>query len=371
MITAYVKPTNFCNVGCTHCYLPVEVRSNKGIMSMDTVQSVAEMLADMASRRNDDFVHILWHGGEPLTISVDWYEAAGSILDSVLPGHIESIQTSLIPLRDEHIPLIHNRFSSFIGTSIDFSQRKIQGSVESYSDLWLKKVEKAREAGITVVPGVVPTISDVSSGGVHNIVSFMERYGFPEFNFERYNHFGIDNDDVPSNMEHSQFLVNLYKEIMPMVESGKAPVINVLRAGINGVFHASPGDRWGTTCSSDFIVIEPDGSTNNCPDKAMFEKSFSNVSDGYPAFSSSPKRIEWIRNNRVAHKTQACSDCRFNSWCGSGCPITTNGDSSSECSGYKTFLDLLERDMKDARARSIMGKYIHTICAPKAVQRAA
>ena len=33
MITAYVKPTNFCNVGCTHCYLPEAVRAHQGRMT--------------------------------------------------------------------------------------------------------------------------------------------------------------------------------------------------------------------------------------------------------------------------------------------------------------------------------------------------
>ena len=135
MLLAYMKPTNYCNVGCDHCYLPLAVRANKNLMSMETLEDAAILLKDMSNRypgRVED-VQILWHGGEPLTVPMEWYVKAGNILDIHLPNRVEAIQTSLIPLTERHIEFIQDRLDWQIGTSIDFSQRKIKGSVDNFS----------------------------------------------------------------------------------------------------------------------------------------------------------------------------------------------------------------------------------------------
>ena len=32
-VTAYVKPSDYCNVGCEHCYLPLAVRADRATTS--------------------------------------------------------------------------------------------------------------------------------------------------------------------------------------------------------------------------------------------------------------------------------------------------------------------------------------------------
>jgi MoaA/NifB/PqqE/SkfB family radical SAM enzyme len=161
MITAYIKPTNRCNVGCTHCYLPESVRADKRRMSEDTLVTTAQFIARMQERGRHSGAHVLWHGGEPLVLPADWYYRAGEILDRELPGHTESMQTSLIPLRQEHVELLATRLGGFVGSSVDFSQRQIKGSVEEYHRLWMKKVDMARKADIEIIAGVVPTTREI------------------------------------------------------------------------------------------------------------------------------------------------------------------------------------------------------------------
>ena len=136
MILAYMKPTNYCNVGCTHCYLPEIVRANKYRLSHDTLEKAAALIGDMVKAHRRDGALILWHGGEPLTVPVDWYYEAGEVLDRMLPKHMQALQTSLVPWRDEYKDWVIERCGREIGSSIDFSQRKIKGSVENYHKLW-------------------------------------------------------------------------------------------------------------------------------------------------------------------------------------------------------------------------------------------
>lgn len=363
MITAYVKPTNYCNVGCDHCYLTLDVRANKTRMSEQTLRDSARMLRDMAVAGRHDSAMILWHGGEPLTMPLEWFEMASSVLDDELGEHYESIQTSLIPFTEKWIPWVKSRLGSHIGSSIDFNSRKFKGSAEAYQSLWMQKVDLARSHGIHVVPGTVPSLREVGRASQIN-QWFIDR-DLLEFNIERYNQFGMDLPDWPSNAQHSQFLIDLFADVMVRISLGqsKIPLIRVLAAAIGGVLYDTPGDRWGGSCQSDFVVIEPDGGLNNCTDKTSFEPAYSNVAQGFGGFASSPMRRKWIRIQAVDHRKDHCAVCENRSWCKSGCPITPNGpsDGQDECAGYKRFVDYV-RDFVSLPSGLEMARNYHRYC---------
>lgn len=363
MITAYIKPTNFCNVGCDHCYLTTDVRANKSRMTPQVMRQTAVMLRDMASAGRHDSVMVLWHGGEPMTMPLEWFEMAGEILDEVLPMHYESIQTSLIPFTEKWVPWVKSRLGSHIGSSIDFNSRRFKGSAEAYQSLWMQKVDLARSHDIYVVPGMVPSLREVERAGQIN-QWFLDR-DLLEFNIERYNQFGMELPDWPTNAQHSRFLIELFSDVMVRISLGQAkiPVIRVLAAAIGGVLYDTPGDRWGGSCQSDFVVIEPDGGTNNCTDKTSFEPAYSNVVDGFAGFAGSEMRRKWIRIQSVSHRKDHCAVCENRSWCKSGCPITPNGPSEGqdECAGYKTFIDYV-RDFVSTSQGLDMARDYHRYC---------
>lgn len=360
MITAYMKGTNRCNVGCTHCYLPEQVRANGSRMSLATIEQSAAFLADMQLKARHESTHVIWHGGEPLVLPPEFYYAAGAVLDRVLPGHTESMQTSLIPLRPEFIGLIKDRFDSFVGSSIDFGQRQIKGSVDAYHQLFMKKVDLARDNGILVIPGVVPSSLDV--GREREMVDWFVDRGFPAFNIDRYNAYEAVFPDRPSNKQHAQFLIGLADALFDRMQTDQeAPIVGAIKAGITGILYGVGGDRWGGTCMSDFVVIEPDGSLNNCPDKSSVEEPFGNVAGGYLAFSGSKLRRKWVRHQNFDHKKSHCHGCENQHFCQSGCPITPNGfeDGEDECSGYHSFLSHLRRVAKRDGGRDVMVAYLN------------
>lgn len=359
MITAYVKPTNRCNVGCTHCYLPEAVRADRTRMSDETLASTGRFLAEMLSHGRHAGVHVLWHGGEPLVLPAEWYYKAQEILDGFVPHRTESMQTSLIPLREEHVALLRDRLGGFVGSSVDFSQRMIQGSVERYHALWMKKVDMARAGGVEVIPGVVPTIREM--GREADIVQWFVDRDFPAFNIDRYNAYGSSFPDRPSNLQHSSILEGFFDALMDLMErTGSAPVVGAIRASITGVLFGIGGDRWGGSCTSDFVVVEPDGSLNNCPDKASFEEPFGKVSEGYAAYAASRFRRKWIRHQALTHKMDYCSGCENLHFCKSGCPITPNGPAEGEdgCSGYRPYLSHVRARLSSPAARDVAIAYL-------------
>ena len=329
-------------------------------MSFERIAAVGTFAAEMGNAIHRP-VHVLWHGGEPLMLGADFFREAGDILDAALPGHGESIQTSLIPFREEHVPIVLERFDGGIGSSIDFSQRKLNGSVEAYHDLWMKKVGLARVNGIVVIPGVVPTRNEI--GREAEIVTWMVDRGFEAFNIDRYNAYNTAFPDRPSNREHAVLLGALFDALMEREREGRpAPIVGAVRASITGVLFGVGGDRWGGTCTSDFVVVEPDGSLNNCPDKSTVDVSFGRVEDGYRAFALNRFRRKSIRHHTVDHKMGYCATCENAHFCKSGCPITPNGPQEDpveqECSGYWTYLDHVRKYAASPGGRETMLSYL-------------
>lgn len=335
-LTVYIKPSDYCNVGCDHCYLPKEVRANKMRMSQKTFQASLKAIKDMAKQQNAPGVLIVWHGGEPLSLPVSYFEDLTKQLQEEIPDAIQSLQTSLIPYSEKWNDLIKNYFDSEIGSSIDFTQRTLKGSSRAYHEFWMKKVSKARSAGFSVVPGIVPSKNEVGKG--KEIVDWMSDRGFSRWNIDRYNQYSQFDPNRPLNKEHSKFLTEVFHAVMDKAKKGDFVAINVVRAGIGGVLFNMPGDRWGGHCSHDFLVINPDGGTNACPDKISFE-SFSNISDGYGSYKKSQARKDWIKLHLMGHRNPDCPTCPFNTFCKSGCPLTPNDvPSEGECSGYNRYL---------------------------------
>lgn len=341
MLTVYLKPTNFCNVGCDFCYLPEEVRADKSRMTPETLDATLELIQELALREGHDRIAILYHGGEPLSLSPEtlfWYS------DRVRAGLSrfeiqETVQTSLIPLRDGHIKFIQDRCDSFVGSSLDFTGRTINGSNDKYVDLWLRKVELARANGITVGPIMVPTTNETSNPS--KVYEWFKANGFDYFNIERYNGYGAG-ADRPDNKQHSDFLKALFDLGMADLAAGKPFVANnAVAASIGGVLHGQPGERWGGKCQRDFLVVNPDGSLNTCPDRIEYEQDkWPKAQDGIEAFQTSAVRRDWIKVQMIDHVANHCKTCQFRSFCKSGCPITDHQvhTGGGECAGYRSHL---------------------------------
>lgn len=337
MITCYLKVTNFCNVGCDFCYLPESSRSNNDSMSLQALEGAIGVAQRLCLSERANGITFVIHGGEPLTVPISSLQQILARL-RLVPNSSISLQTSLIPLRPAHRALIDHYFDFGVGTSIDFSGRTVGGSSEDYIELWLKKVELLRSWGKEAVPIFVPSVHDL--GRERELVEFMLKNEFWGFQIERYNDFGNNKSDRPSNKQHAQFLIALTDVLLEYAKKGVYIANNVLSAAISGVVYGQPGDRWGTACTRQFLVVNPDGSTNYCPDRIEQSESFSNVGDGGIEFLESAARRDVIVSHALNHENAFCSSCQYNSWCKTGCPITPNiPESEGDCSGYKSFLN--------------------------------
>ncbi len=77
-----IQPTPFCNIDCTYCYLPD--RNSKAVVSKQTLVNLFSQI--FASGWVQDCLSVVWHAGEPLVLSREFYRDAFRTIDRLKPA---------------------------------------------------------------------------------------------------------------------------------------------------------------------------------------------------------------------------------------------------------------------------------------------
>jgi uncharacterized protein len=112
-----IQPTRFCNINCSYCYLPY--RDHKGTLDLDLIEPLFTKLMDAGLLPRQ--ISVLWHAGEPLAASVDFYRAAFERIHAITAKNsyvTQVIQTNAMLLDQTYCDLIRT-FRVRIGVSID------------------------------------------------------------------------------------------------------------------------------------------------------------------------------------------------------------------------------------------------------------
>ena len=355
----YLKPTNFCNVGCEHCFLTVETRKEKDTMQQKTLEQFAITFSEMKKFYSQETLDIIWHGGEPLLMPTEWYEDASLFLDKYFGVYSQSMQTSLIPLKKEFLPFVKKRLGGVLGTSFDFNSRKINGSWKEYERLYLNKLNMAREENIEI--GIIMTVSKMELGHQKEIVKWFENNDFKSFRCERYTQYLHPVPNYVTNKDVSDWNIGLFDHLLERISTGKSPIVeDIITAGINVAYRGRRGDRWGTTCSSDFFVVEPNGDIYNCPNKAGNEKPMGNVAMGWEGLLTSPERLRMIQEHTFEKAGMGCQSCTYFETCRGGCPILPTGESTdlTDCVGSRHFLDHIRMVADTQEGQALIETYL-------------
>jgi uncharacterized protein len=79
-----MQPTPRCNLNCTYCYIPANVRRRSELMAPEVLETTLQRLVD--EDLLEDRLSISWHGAEPLAAGLAWYRDAVARIDRILGG---------------------------------------------------------------------------------------------------------------------------------------------------------------------------------------------------------------------------------------------------------------------------------------------
>lgn len=112
-----LQPTPFCNISCKYCYLPH--RSSKAKMTFETIEKTFSGL--FGSGWVGEELLVVWHGGEPLVLPVDYYERAFRAIRDLTPAGTKvehGFQTNGVFI-DEEWCSFFKKHNANVGVSID------------------------------------------------------------------------------------------------------------------------------------------------------------------------------------------------------------------------------------------------------------
>lgn len=349
-LVVYIKPTDYCNVGCKHCYLTYTDRKNINKLDIEKTQIIMDNISKYFYDIDKDKVfnvEMIWHGGEPLLIE---YEELSKMLEisnnvkNIKFNH--SIQTSLYPLfeleykdRLKWYMLFKKYFDSFVGTSFDFGKSRVyKGKRENYIRKLNEICLEMKDLGIASALSM--TVNNTMMGQEEEIFDFLKKYKdtFYSYQFERYNDYNSYNKNKLSitNRDFSTFMIGLQN--LYVNQDINNLHINILDDLFNMLKDGRGRDKWAGNCMTNFLIINPDGSTNNCTDKAH-EEDFGNILKyDLKTILINKSRIKWITHQKFKHFNKNCLGCEYNTMCNSGCPLIKNEQVEDECSGYKRLI---------------------------------
>jgi uncharacterized protein len=116
-----LQSTGFCNIDCSYCYLPGRANPHQ-TMDLSTVAQTARLVFDQSLVKHE--IDIVWHAGEPLTLTPDYYENAIEIIEGARPPEAVihyGIQTNGTLINDAWIDLFEQHKIT-VGISLDGPQ---------------------------------------------------------------------------------------------------------------------------------------------------------------------------------------------------------------------------------------------------------
>jgi radical SAM protein with 4Fe4S-binding SPASM domain len=158
-LSLILLPTLDCNAACDYCFEEKSpVALGAGDLPRLTTSILDDMEADGAERGE-----VYWQGGEALLLGPPWYAAAHDVMGAAAAARGRSfkhyLQTNLIGYGPHWNPVIRTMFDGSVGTSMDFpnDHRHLKGgSPQHYTDVWLRAVGQALDAGLDV--GVIAVL---------------------------------------------------------------------------------------------------------------------------------------------------------------------------------------------------------------------
>ena len=127
-ISTLIKPTHACNMRCKYCFAEKYGYDLK-LLNIETLKKYINLLS-----KKYDYINLVWHGGEPLLVPLDYYEEIYNYCKSVDSKFLFSIQTNGTLLDQDNINFF-KKHNTNIGLSFDgLSNDKTRGKTNTIVD---------------------------------------------------------------------------------------------------------------------------------------------------------------------------------------------------------------------------------------------
>lgn len=187
MIEWVVEASTFCNLRCAYCY-QWDGLADRARMPLELWRKVLRAACDYHLRQEARHgapmsTRIIWHGGEPLALPLDYLRATFDLKEEIVaaagiaPERVATtMQTNLYAVSDAAVDLL-KQYDVGFGVSFDVV-RGVRLSVrgDTTEDRVLANLERLREAGVPC--GAITVLAKHTCGMICDIFDFWAERGF-------------------------------------------------------------------------------------------------------------------------------------------------------------------------------------------------
>ena len=339
--TIIIRPTLLCNAHCEYCY----VSDKQGTMPLSLVSIIIGQIHDFLDTHPSENINLLWHGGEPSLMSIDFWEHVERMLEGIIPTRLSKhVQTNLLHSdNSRYLWFINHGYtlSSSLDGEYEIHHKGRNLNLQQY-ELLKQNIAKVREANGSL--GVVCVVSRLHINHPIETLGFFENMEINvNFNMVRTNNqlYKI------SYMEYYQFLIDMAKHWLS--NSSSKISVDPIETDVSALFSDPKGicDR-SDNCFESFLTIDPDGSVYPCNRFAPMDNwKFGKVQEANLEQLWTIASAEF--SSKISPLVERCKNCRWHSVCGGGCKwlrwydVPERNDEFCQTSSwyFKTLFDLL------------------------------
>ncbi len=312
--TVVIKTNNRCNLHCTYCYDEFNQIKTRPSLSNEMYGIIQNRLVTYSKDNGIDRLNIIWHGGEPMLMGLDFYKKA--IRQQLECGFYFSnlMQTNATLFNDEWLEFFKaNDFK--IGVSFDGSP-KSNIVHRQKTELVVRNLQELNAKGIT--PSVICVISD-------------QNYMFWEELFDFFINYDIEYIDLVPCYENNgrytltdEHYIKFFKNSFDLwLKNEKRPNIRTF-SNIVDLLKGNVHTHDFVTCSltgrcGEIISVSPEGNVFfcDCLPKEPANMIGNIIYDNLYSLSKSSNYKELKRF--VSNVDTECFQCKFRYACGGGC----------------------------------------------------
>ena len=344
-----VKLTNSCNFACTYC--SVGDPDDTKIMSMATLKKMINGLPELLEHLQDNKISFIWHGGEPLLMSREFYREAMDYVQQKLIGRDISfkMQTNGYLIDNEWIEFF-KEYDINVGISLDGYQELHDASRCTKDDkptftVIMSKIQLLRDAGLEV--GVLMVLNTAEAIDADKLFAFITENRlsckihsvYPCGRAEK-------RDDVATVYQsYVELMKVLYRKMMECdIEVTIDPITDMNEAILTD--QCMGECSYAGTCGKDFLCLFEDGGVSFCGRHTNdFGLNYGNVHEKTVFDLYYSESANKIRNRQLVLRENVCASCQDYELCHGGCAFEAalaNGNIDTAYPNCKEWRQLID-----------------------------
>ena len=299
-------PTNYCNMKCRYCFFDKKTKPQK-YMSLSMVEHIMNITLPFY-----DEISFIWHGGEPLSMGIDFYKSVFDIQEN----HKRNLNVKIKNSVQSNLTLLNEEFATFL-TNHNFG---LGGSYDGINNELTRGNSEKILRGKSIFENAGGHCGLIFVASKLNIETFIDSYIWfktQHLDFRINPYIGTDTELMLDYAYYTQKLIDLFDYWA--FDTNTDISINTYEWIIDYILLQKKQVCSYTSCLGKWASIDYNGTIKPCNRMFSDEYSYGNVLE-YKCFNQAFES-KGFKNLIIQsiHRREKCKECQLFDYCSGGC----------------------------------------------------